>query len=234
MKKKSSLTAILILVVCSLSVCSCLSINRNIKVNKDGSGYETIKITFLKEFYTAMSSMTSFMDSTRKQGYLDSLYSDEIFINKAHSQYDTIAGIKLINISSVRNPDSSNTFTIEYNFDSISRIASSLSNIKDNDGDNSKTTVAWIKDGGNMLFNYKFDEGKVNEMPDNDSLSEQVKNSMAEMFGNGRIKFEIEFPYTVISSNSTSVDGNILTWDFPLTDLIMKGKMDLEAVMKEN
>lgn len=233
MKKSSILFKTFVLIICSLSLCSCLSINRNIKLNKDGSGREKIRITFLKEFYGMMSTMTSFMDSTRKQGYLDSLYSDEIFINKTRSDYDSSVGIKIINISSEKNPDSSNTFVIEYDFDSIKRISSSLSSLKD-DNDNNETVVTWQKEGDNVLFNYKYEEASPEGLSADDTMTVQMKKGMSEMFGSGSMQFEIEFPYEVISSNAFSSERNILVWEFPMSEIFSTGKMNLEAVMKEN
>ena len=70
-------------------------------------------ISFMKEFYTMMSSMASIMDSARKEAFLDALYSDDIFINKTKSGYDSSPGIKISDIYSKRNPDSSNSFVIK-------------------------------------------------------------------------------------------------------------------------
>jgi hypothetical protein len=220
------------LVICSLSLYSCLSIDRNIKLNKDGSGSETIRITFLKEFYGMMSSMTALMDSARRQGYKDSLYSDEIFINKTRSRYDSIPGVKIINISSERNSDSSNSFVIQYDFDSIKRIGSSFNELNDGNG-MQETDVMWLNGGDSILFKYNYEQPVPEEIAAEDSVTEQMKEEMSQLFGNGTVHFEIEFPYEVVSSNSTSAEGNKLIWDFPVTDIIMTGKMDIEAVMRE-
>lgn len=224
---------IFILFTCSFILYSCLSINRNIKLNKDGSGSETLSIIFNKQFYEMMASMTSFMDSARKQGYLDSLYNDEIFISKTKSSYDSISGIKLIDISSQRNADSSNTILIKYDFDSVQKIGSSLNQIND-DNENSLTTVTLNKVGNNLAFNYVYEQLTSDSSIMSDSLSEQMKKGLAMMFGDGYIKFDIDFPYEVISSNSTSINGNTLIWNFPLSEIITNTQMKLEAIMKEN
>lgn len=232
MKSIALFSKILILLFLSFILNSCLSVNRNITVNKDGSGKETMKLTFSKEFYSIMGSMASIMDSTRSQNYLDSLYSDQIFINKTKEKSDSIPGIKLVDIYSEMNPDSSNSFIIKYDFDSINSIGSSLGNPDENEED-SKTTVTWDKSGNQISFLYSYEQTKSEEMPDNDSLAAQMKIGMAEMFKDGAVHFEIEFPYTVISSNATSSDGNKLIWDIPLSDVFLNGKMQLEAVMSE-
>lgn len=238
MKKNVNLLNVCILLSCTFLLCSCLSINRNIKINNDGSGTEVLSVTFDKMFYEMMASMTSFMDSTRRQGFLDSLYSDEIFIDRTKLKYDSMTGIQLINISSLKNSDSSNTFVIEYNYDSISKIASSLnrlnSNSNDTDSDSSTTTVTFTTQGQDVFFNYTYIQSKNDNLQSSDSLSEQMKTGMAEIFSGDNINFEIEFPYTVVSSNASSVKGNKLFWNFTISDIITNNKMNLEVRMRKN
>ncbi len=221
-----------LIIFCSFVITSCLSVSRNIVINKDGSGKETMKITFSKEFYSVMSSFASFMDSSRQQSYLDSLYSDEIYIDKTREEYGSVPGVKIIDITSERNADSSNNIVIKYEFDSIKKIGSSLNNLKDDDT-SSQTIIRWTKDDDEISFVYSYEQKNPEEKPDNDSLAEQMKQGMAEMFGSRNVNFEIEFPYEVISSNATSSDGNKLTWNIPLSDIFITGKMELEATMKE-
>lgn len=212
---------------------SCISIDRKLKINANGSGDEILTITFHKQFYDAMASMSTFMDSSRRQGFLDSLYSDEIFESKTKNAYDTIPGIHFIELTSRTNEDSSKSFFIKYEFDSISKIGSSLAQLKDS-LDKSETKVEWIKDGDNIKFRYFYEWPIAKESQANDSLMEQMRKGMAEMFGSGSATFEIQFPFEIISSNATSAEGNTLKWTFNMSDVIVSGKMNLEAVLKEN
>lgn len=219
-------------VLLSLALNSCISIDRKIKINTDGSGDETIKIVFSREFYSIMGSMSSFMDSTRRQGFLDSLYSNEVFLNKTKEGYDSIRGIKILDMTSERGIDSSNTFVIKYQFDSINRIGSSLDKLSENE-DSYETTVNWIENGDNIDFNYIYqDRNQPLETEENDSLTQQMKSSLAELFKEDVITIQVEFPYEVVSSNAMSANGNILNWNFPLNDVITTGKMQLEAKLK--
>ena len=232
-KLKPILNVILFLIVC-LSLNSCLSVDRKIKLNRDGSGEEVLKITFMKEFYSMMSVMTDFMDSARKQTFLDSLYNDDVFISKTESKYDS-AGVKLIDISSSTNYDSSKSFIIKYSFDSISKIGSLLENTVDDDADIKAPAIVTLdKVGNEMVFNYIYEMEEPEELGggDDDTLAAQMKASIVNMFGSGFLNFEIEFPYEVVSSNASSANGNTLTWNYPLSEIIMKSEMKLEAVMK--
>ncbi len=231
---KATFKVIILLLLCA-SLNSCLSIDRKIKLNKDGSGEETMTISFMKEFYSMMSSMASIMDSARKEAFLDSLYSDDIFMNKTRSSYDSIPGIRISDIYSKRNPDSSNSFVIKYSFDSISSLGTSLDKAikEDNDSKISPATVTLKREGDELVFLYLYEQPVSDEMPENDSLAQQMKSGMSEMFGSGFINFEIEFPYDVVSSNSTSADQRTLKWNFPMPEVFLQSKMMLEARMKE-
>lgn len=233
MRRTLNIYLLIILISCPVIFSSCISINRNISVNKDGSGSEVLTIKFDKVFYEMMASMSSLMDSTRREGYLDSLYSDKIFVSKTKGKYDSIPGIKLIDISSVKDPDSSNSFVIKYEFDSLIKIGTSLDNI--NSGDTSdKTTVIYSKEGSDILFNYTYQESTPQGTQTNDSLSGEMRKGMSELFKGGNFTFEIQFPYEVISSNAVSSKDNKLRWEFSISDLMSTGKMNLEALLKDN
>ncbi len=225
------LISAIVFILLSISLYSCLSIDRDIKINRDGSGQEVLKITFLKEFYSMISSMSSLMDSSRREGFLDSLYDDKIFLDKTRSSYDTIAGIKIIELFAAKNTDSSNSFTIKYDFDSIQKIGQSLGQLNDSN-DKSRTVVRLDPDGSDIKFLYLYEQSASAELPANDSLSEEMRKGMAEMFGSGKINIRIEFPYEVISSNATSNEGNTLTWNYPISEIFMTSSMRLEVNMK--
>ena len=232
MNKFKKYITVITFVLISISLYSCLSVDRKIKINRDGSGEEVLKITFLKEFYTMISSMSSLMDSARREGFLDSLYNDEIFLNKTRSSYDSIPGIKIIEMVASKKPDSSNSFTIKYEFDSIQKIGQSLGQLKDSN-DKSQTTVVLDKEGSNVKFLYLYEQGAPAGMPVNDSLSEEMRKGMAAMFGSGNINIQIEFPYHVISSNAVFTEGNNLSWYYPISEIFMTSSMRLEANMRE-
>ncbi|HRA98836.1 MAG TPA: hypothetical protein PK294_00225 [Ignavibacteria bacterium] len=235
MGKSNLLFTLITLILFSTVFSSCISISRNIKVNSDGTGSEILNLTFKKEFYDVMASMTSLMDSTRRQGFLDSLYSDEVFENKTIEKYDSIQGIKVIDLNTVMNSDSSKTFTIDYEFDDIKKIGSSLNYINEND-DKYKTDVIFKEDNGKVTFLYLYEmkgDDLSEELGDNDSLAQKMKLSMAMMFEGGDFDFEVEMPYDVISTNATEQDGRKLKWHYQMSDIFTKDKISLEAEMQK-
>lgn len=240
MKSNRYFPVLSVLVLCATIFSSCLSVNRNIVVNKDGSGSEKMTITFGKVFYETMESMTVLMDSTRVQGFLDSLYSDQVFINETREKIESNPGIKLIDITSHKNEDLSNSFMIKYEFDSLSRIGSAAlskfgpkENPDSESKDKSLTEIIFEKEGDNILFKYNYlQDGKESEENEKDSLANEMNVKVADMFKDGKISFKIEFPFQVISSNADSTDGNTLIWNYSLSETIANGNMKLEAVME--
>lgn len=181
-----------------------------------------------------MSSLAAMMDSTRRQAYLDSLYSDEIFMNETRSKYDSVAGVKILDIHSEKGIDSSNKIVVTYQFDSVSKIGSALSSLND-DNDKSTTIVTWKEESNDIVFDYLYEQrmGEIEGMDMNDSLAQQMKAGFAEMFKGGSLDVQIEFPFEVVSSNAMSAEGNNLHWNYTMSDLILNGKMNLQARMRQ-
>lgn len=242
MKSNKRFLIFSVLILCATIFSSCLSIDRNIIVKKDGSGSEEMTITFNKIFYETMSAMTMLMDSSRVQGFMDSLYSDQVFINETREKIQANPGINLIDISSHKNEDLSNSFTIKYEFDSLYRIGSSAftkfgskEDTNTNSKDNSLTEIVFNIEGENVLFKYNYlKDGKNTDINVNDSLTTDLNIKVADMFKDGKISFKIQFPYEIISSNADSTNGNILIWNHSLSETIEKGNMNMEAVLKND
>lgn len=230
MLQSKFILSFVIFIFCTIVFSSCLSIDRNIKINKDGSGEESMKITFQKEFYEIMSSMTALMDSTRKQGYLDSLYNDDIFLSQTRQKYDSIPGINLISLTSEKGSDSSNSLIIRYNFDSVKKIGESLENVK-KEGDNSISKAVWNNKDNKIFFEYLYEQSPGKNIISDSSESEM--ESLSTLFDGGGYNITIDFPFNVISSNAVSVNGNTLTWKYSMPDIIKQGKLKLEAVLEK-
>lgn len=214
---------------------SCLSVNRNISLNKDGSGTETMTIKFGKVFYDMMASMSSLMDSASARNLIDSLYNDEEFINNTREKYSSVPGVKLLEIYSQKNEDLSNSFIIKYEFDSVQKISSSeLSKFNTPEDNSSSAEVVYEKDGGKISFSYIY-SGKPSEISQTpqDSLSDQIGMQVKDIFKDAEVTFEIQFPCEVIFSNADKSDGNKLTWNYSLSDAMSSGTMKLEAVMQD-
>ena len=117
MKKIKHILSLIIILALTISLTSCLSFVRDIKIYKDGSGEETLTIEFGRDFMMMLVALVSAADSTREKNYTDSLYNDELFIQDTKAKYENMPGVNLIDITSKTNEDSSKTMTVTYLFD---------------------------------------------------------------------------------------------------------------------
>lgn len=204
---------ILILLPFVVLFSSCVDMTRNITLNKDGSGSETIAINISREFYSMMQSLSD-LDTTKKKN----VYEDDEMISDIKEDFADNKIVQDMTISSVINPDSSKTLSIGYTFSQISAIATAFDN--DKKSDITDNTDIYLKEqDGKMKFFYELKNDPIKQ-PDDTTNSEITKK-----FFEGRMfNMSIEFPYDVISSNATTQDGRKLTWSIPINDVIKNGE----------
>jgi hypothetical protein len=221
-----SLSIILMIFVFS----SCISIERAIKINEDGSGTETMTIKYTKDFFDFMRSTAMAFDSVKGKSIIDSLMSEDLFSSELKDKYKKIDGITLKNIKAKYNTDSSMTLKVNYAFDKIERLEQSVQTLgqEDETFGKGKTEILFKKDSKKILFSYKYN------MNDQSDSNKSLRNSMASFFKDQKMTFNITFPYKIISSNATKTNGKTLTWEFDMDKMMSDGKtVDLEAEMKK-
>lgn len=234
MKKLKLIFSILILLSLTISLTSCLSFKRDIKIYKDGSGEETLTIEFSRDFMMMLVALVSAADSTKEKNYTDSLYNDELFIQDTKTKYENMPGVTLIDITSKTNEDSSKTMMVNYLFDDVSILGSSA-DIQNGKFQKSETEITYEDMGDEIYFKYVY-EPKKDEGTDEETDSTEVdfKESMTDIFKDNTMEFTIEFEYDVISTNATTVDGRKLTWLYDLSEIyMMEEPLVLEAVLQK-
>ena len=233
MKKIKHLLSLLIILALTISLTSCLSFVRDIKIFKDGSGEETLTIEFGRDLMMMLVAFVGASDSTREKSYTDSLYNDELFIQDTKAKYEDIPGVTLININSKTNKDSSKTMTVTYLFDDVSIIGSAVD--VGNDLPKSKTEITYKDKEDKVYFKYVYEPKKDEDTNDEtDSTEADFKESMAEIFKDYAMEFNIEFEYDVISTNATYIDGRRLTWLYDMSEIyMMEEPLVLEAVLQK-
>lgn len=232
MKTYIKVYLIAVSVVLSGLFSSCITLERNVKLNIDGSGEEEMKIIYQKEFYNMLGTFTMMFDSAGSQtNLMDSMYNATSEMSKLRSSFDSTKGLKLIESYSEIQPDSSNLVFVKYTFDSVYKIGQSLNKVSD-DFEDQPAKITYQFEDGNIAFRYLYEspEGEAGEM--GDSVKAEMMSGLASMFQNGKFRFELNLPNEVISSNATDQEGRKLVWDLPLTGIITENKLLIEAVMK--
>lgn len=230
MKKLALLSIIFIL---ALNLTSCISISRNIKVNKDGSGSEYVILNFDKSFFDIMTAFATIGDSSKVLEVRDSLYNDDDFISDFKQKLSNVDGLTLKEIYSSTNPDSSKTMYISYDFDKIDLLGISMGSSKD-EVMTGKVTVFYEDQGENVKFSYLQEDTRERET-ESDSTYDDLMMQVAEMFKGKEAVYNIEFSYDVLSSNAQLQDVRLLKWIYQMDELVLNGNnVYLEALLRKD
>jgi hypothetical protein len=212
----------------SISLTSCLSITRTIKLNADGSGTENLSMHMDKEYFLILASFASAIDSTKRQDIMNSLYSDSLYISKMKSRGSSQEGVKILDATSVTNEDSSKIVTVLYSFENISDLQNPLN---DNGSSTRKSmeTVIFKDNGSTASFLYKRIENQ-----DNENSESSVSSEITRLLEGDKFIMSVEMPYDVISSNAHITAGRTLTWEYDMKALAeMKGPLIMEAELRK-
>lgn len=114
MNKYTRVYLIAISIVLSGLLSSCITLERTVRLNLDGSGEEEMKITYQKEFYNMLGTFTMMFDSAGSQtNLMDSIYNATSEMSKLRSSFDSTKGLRLIESYSEIQPDSSNLVFVD-------------------------------------------------------------------------------------------------------------------------
>lgn len=228
--KNITLHKILILIFTAIIFSSCISIERTIRINEDGSGKELMTAHYTREFFDFLKSTAMAFDSTKGQSIIDSIYNEEMFTKDIKKNYRKIEGINIKDIKARMNPDSSMNLYIDYTFDNIEKLSETIQSLEDKENTfgKSKTEISFKKKGNKYYFNYvieKFETGDTNK---------SMANSLSAFFKDQKMTFKITFPFSITSTNAMKKSGKTLTWEFDMDKMMTDTtKITLEAEMKK-
>lgn len=230
---KNKLFAVALTLLIAVIFSSCISVERFVKLNPDGTGEEEMKMIFQREFYSMVGSFAMMFDSTgTESGMMDSLYDATAGIEKLKEQFNSTEGVTLIDCYSQIQPDSSNLVFVKYAFNDVQRIGESMNKVNE-DFEESPSKVTLTRENDGLVFRYSYENTDTSLSYMGDSASSEMISGLAGLFVGGKFKLELDAPFDIQSTNATSQDGRRLVWDYPLSKLISEKKFVLEAVMKE-
>lgn len=202
--KAKYFTALIITAVLLFQLSSCIEIERNIKINADGSGTESQRVNIDRTFYDMMIMLVSSVDSVKGKSIRDSLYNHEDFVKKVRSDFENSKDTELKRLEGVTNADSSTSYFIEYAFNNIDALGKMTNTSPDGLGSESKADIKWVDSGKEIYFSLKY---KDKEGEDNSSGKD-----MSYMFEGKQMRITVEFPYDVISTNAGNYSGRKADW----------------------
>ncbi len=219
-----------IALITMLSLSSCIDIDRKIQINADGTGSEVQTFQIDRTFYDLIYSMLQAVDSAKANSIRDSLYNHDDMVKTIKENLSSKEGIDVKSLTGTTNQDSSVTYRFEYNFNSVEKIgyATNISAKEMSGEQESKSEIIWKEENGKIKFSllYKPDPGS-------DVEQEENNKAFSFLFANKNVAFEIEFPYSIESSNALSTEGNKGKWKFPVSELMLDKdkRLYLEAVL---
>ncbi len=211
---------IFVLLPLSILFSSCLDISRNIKLNKDGSGTEVMTIDLAHSFFQTINDLAA-LDTIKKKPNFD----DNELTSKIKENLEENKIIKVNDVATKWNQDSSKTFIIDFSFKDISAVALAFDNGEISHTEKQSVTTMKEQDG-KILFNYTL----FSEVNNQDSSSAKLSEVI---FGNKKYIMTIEFPYDVLSSNAKTTDGRKLTWEIPMNALTKTPTIEFNAELKK-
>ena len=216
-RKLISVLPIALITMFLLTLSSCVDIDRKIKINADGSGSETQTFNIDRTFYDLIFSMVNSMDSVKSKGIKDSLYNHEEMLGKIRENLSKQEGIEITELTGTTNADSSTTYKFNYRFNKIEKIgyATNISPKELSGEEQNKSEVTWKDNGDRINFTLLYKPNNEGE-----NSNDENNKAFAFLFANKNVKFEIEFPYNIESSNGQSFNGKTGNWTFPLVDLM--------------
>ncbi len=204
-------TALFIAAVMLMQLSSCIEIERNIKINSDGSGTESQKISIDRSFYDMMIMLVSSLDTAKGKSIRDSLYNHEDFVKKIRSDFENSKETELKRLEGMTNADSSTTYFIDYAFNKIEALGKMTNTNPDGLGGDSKADIKWEDKGREVLFSLIY---KPQDSGDNSSGKE-----MSYMFEGKQMRVNIEFPYEILSTNAAKYSGKKAEWIIGMKNL---------------
>lgn len=206
----------------------CIEVQRDIVINYDGSGSEVMTMNFDKLFFDLVIGLVEQFDTTGTKNIRDTLYNDDLFTLDTRNSVQDREGIKLININSVTNPDSSKSMFVSYEFDNVKRLANPVES-QALETSSYDYEIDWIEDDTQIQFRYVIiPKLKTDENQNSNENKEILEQALVNKF----VVFNIDLPYTIISDNSDSSIGNKLTWKIPMSEMNnLEEKVTLEAVL---
>jgi hypothetical protein len=227
--KNKILPKIFILILIAIIFPSCISIERLIKINEDGSGKETFKVNFTKDFIDFIVGSSMAFDSTKGKSIADSIYNNNPFSEEITSSLKSVNGIKITDVKKEIASDSSLNLTINYTFDKVEKLSETLNSVESEEMPFGKTEtkISFKKSGKKFKFKYY---SKKSDMTD---TSASLTNTLIPFFKDKKMVFKITFPYSITSSNALKTNGKTLLWEFDMAKMLSDTTaLNMEAIMK--
>lgn len=228
---KNKIIKFAVLFSIALTFTSCINVKRDIKFYPNGSGTETVIISFDKSFFDTFETYASLDNSGNAHALLKIISDNTLWQNTILTDLQKTSGTSVKELSVVQLENGGKEIIITYTFDEPTAIIRSVKEVTF--PFTNKTNVIWatlkfLDDKDKLKFKYVLRKA---ERSFSDSIGLSV---FSELINTGTVSYNIDMAFQVLSTNSQSQSGNLLSWEFPLkTILFDQAEMTAEMVREE-
>ncbi|KXK42207.1 MAG: hypothetical protein UZ05_CHB002003032, partial [Chlorobi bacterium OLB5] len=221
---------ILVLPVILFFSSGCFDVKREIQMNPDGSGYESIYVTLDKDFFERMGTLASSDASGKWKKRADSLNDDSKIENRIKMDMQRVGGTSLKDVKITAKEDGTKEIFMKYYFEDPSVL---LKVIKE-------CTFSW----SNQLpvqfstLKFQYDEAdlffKHTTRKAERSFDDELMHSVfSPLYSSKKVTYTIDFPFDVKESNASSSAGRTLTWEMNFETIMFNQQTDTATLVKD-
>jgi hypothetical protein len=213
----------------AISISGCFDIRREIKFYPNGGGIEKLYITLDKAFFDTFQLLASYDQTGRQKKKLDSLMNNELLQRGILTDVLKTGGTSVKDVLVTDKNDGSKEIYIEYTFDepaALTKIVKEATYSFSNQLNINFSTLKFYDEPDKIRFKYVV-RNATRSFDDSLALA-----TFSSVIASKKISTSIEFPFEVTGSNSNSINGNIVTWEYPLYDALYN-QIEMNAEMKK-
>lgn len=206
----------------------CFDIKREIKFYPNGSGVEKIYLSFESTVFDLFNQYSSLDPTGKARKKIDSLMNNSLWEQNITNDFQRAPGTSLKEVTVTSKDDGAKEVFIHYSFDDPSALVRTVKEATvsiANKQNINFTLMKFYDEGDKLRFKYVL-RNATRSYDDSVAL-----NLFYSIIQSKRISYSIEMPFEVLTSNAQSQNGNILTWDFPITD-VLYNQIEMTAEMK--
>lgn len=224
---RSIIIKALLLSILAITVSGCFDVRREIKFYPNGSGVEKMYISLDKSFFDTFQAFSSQDVSGRQKRTLDTLLNSDLLQRGVYASVQRTPGTSIKDIIVTNKDDGSKEIYIEYIFDDpsvITKIIKELSFSFSNQLNVNFATLKFYEEPDKVRFKYVVRNAS---RAFNDSL---ITGTFSGLIAAKKVNTIIEFPFDVTGSNSQSQSGNVVSWEYPLYD-VLQNQVEMSTEM---
>lgn len=221
---------LLILPLILLFSSGCFDVKREIQMNPDGSGYESIFVTLDKDFFDRMSILASSDASGKWKKRADSLNDDSKIENRIKMDMQRVGGTSLKDVKISTKEDGTKEIFMMYHFEEPSVL---LKVIKEctfswsNQLPVQFSTLKFQYDDADLFFKH------ITRKAERSFDDELMHSVFSPVYSSKKVTYTIDFPFDVKESNAMSSAGRTLTWEMNFETIMFNQQIDTASLVKD-